>query len=369
MAAAVLNLDEIRVRQVERAEESLYRQLMTEHHYLGYLPKIGQTLWYVATYQDQWVGLMTFSAAAWKCAVRDQWIGWDFHHQYDYDRLKLIANNSRFLILPDCHYRNLGSKILSLCHQRLCADWQEHFGHPLLMLETFVDPQRFQGTVYQAANWTYLGLTRGYRRTRHGYSPSALWPKKVFVKPLHNHVRSVLCQPVLPSPYRQGVPQMKLSAQQMQSLPDFFLDIADPRRSQGRRHSLPTVLAIACAAILCGMRGYKAIADWAQSLSPKARQRFRCRRVNGQYLVPSESIIRDVMIRADPTHLDRALQHYNQAFAQHDTTLAIDGKTMCNALDPNGHQTHVMSVVGHHTKICYTQKKSAACQSMEISRS
>ena len=106
------------------------------------------------------------------------------------------------------------------------------------------------------------------------------------------------------------------------------------------------------------MRGYKAIADWAQSLSPKARQRFRCRRVNGQYLVPSESIIRDVMIRADPTHLDRALQHYNQAFAQHDTTLAIDGKTMCNALDPNGHQTHVMSVVGHHTKICYTQKKS-----------
>lgn len=186
---------------------------MTVHHYLGHLPKIGHTLWYVATYLDQWIALLTFSAAAWKCAVRDQWIGWDFHHQYDYDRLKLIANNSRFLILPDWHYRNLGSKILSLCHRRLCADWQEHFGHPLLLLETFVDPQRFVGTVYQAANWRSLGMTRGYRRTRQGYSNTALWPKKVFVKPLHPNARTVLSKPVLPPPYRQGVAKMKLNAQ------------------------------------------------------------------------------------------------------------------------------------------------------------
>ena len=74
------------------------------------------------------------------------------------------------------------------------------------------------------------------------------------------------------------------------------------------------------------------------------------------------------MIRVDPTHLDRALQRWNQAYGQHDTTLAIDGKTMCNALDPNGHQTHVMSVVGHHSKTCYTQKKSAACQPSEIAK-
>jgi hypothetical protein len=145
---------------------------------LGYLPKIGQTLWYVATYHEQWVALLSFSAAAWKCAVRDRWIGWDFHHQYDYDRLKLIANNSRFLILPHWHHRNLGSKILSLCHRRLSLDWQEHFGHRLLLLETFVDPQRFVGTVYQAANWMYLGLTRGYRRTRQGYSNTAHSAKK-----------------------------------------------------------------------------------------------------------------------------------------------------------------------------------------------
>ena len=303
-----------------------------------------------------------------KCAVRDRWIGWDFHHQYDYDRLKLIANNSRFLILPHWHRPNLASKILSLCQKRLANDWQKCFGHRLLLLETFVDP-RFHGTVYRAANWTYLGLTRGYRRTRQGYSHTIDSRKKVFVKSLQSNARTLLACPVLPLPYRQGVPKMMLSAQQMRSLPDFFLDIPDPRRAQGRRHSLPTVLAIACGAILCGMRGYKAIADWAQSLGPKARERFRCRRVNGRLLVPSESIIRDVMIRVDPTELDRSVQRWNQACGQHDTALAIDGKTMCNALDQNGHQTHIMSVVGHHTKSCYTQKKSALCQPREIPKS
>lgn len=352
---------------MERREQALYRRLMTEYHYLGYLPKIGHTLWYVATYHEQWVALLSFSAAAWKYAVRDRWIGWDFHHQYDYDRLKLIANNSRFLILPHWHQQNLGSKILSLCHRRLSVDWQEHFGHPLLLLETFVDP-RFAGTVYRAANWRYLGLTRGYRRTRQGYSNTAQSAKKVFVKALQNDARTVLSQPVLPSPYRQGVPKMKLSAPQMQSLYEFFLGIPDPRRAQGRRHSLPTVLAIACAATLCGMRGYKAMADWAQSLGVKARARFRCRRVNGRYVVPSESIIRDVLVRVDPAHLNRALQHYHQAFAPQDTVLAIDGKTMCNARDPNGQQTHVMGVIGHHTKTCYTQKKSARYPAREILR-
>jgi len=97
-----------------------------------------------------------------------------------------------------------------------------------------------------------------------------------------------------------------LRAQQMQSLPEFFKDIPDPRRAQGQRHRLATVLAIAAGAILCGMRGYLAISDWANSLSQKARERFGCRRQNRRYIVPSLSIIRDVLIRVDPVLLDRA---------------------------------------------------------------
>ena len=148
-----------------------------------------------------------------------------------------------------------------------------------------------------------------------------------------------------------------LKAAQMESLSNFFREIPDPRRSQGRRHSLPTVLAIAAGAVLCGMRGYRAIADWAQSLGPQARERFRCRRENGRFVVPSEYVIRDLLIRINPQDLDRALQLWNETFGRQDESLAIDGKTMGNALDDQGYQTPIMSVVGHETKTCYTQKK------------
>ena len=148
-----------------------------------------------------------------------------------------------------------------------------------------------------------------------------------------------------------------LSAKQMISLPDFFADIPDPRRAQGRRHRLRNVLAIAAGATLCGMRGYLAISDWAKSLGQKARMRFRCRYDNKRYVVPSLSIIRDVLIRVDPVHLDHALQRWNQAYGQQDESLAIDGKTMCNAIDDQGYKTHIMSAIGHQSKTCYTQKK------------
>ena len=84
-----MNLREVFVRPVARSEEQRYQNLMGEHHYLGSLPKISETFWYVAFWRDQWVSLLTFSAAAWKCSARDQWIGWDLRHQYD--RLKLVV--------------------------------------------------------------------------------------------------------------------------------------------------------------------------------------------------------------------------------------------------------------------------------------
>jgi len=329
---------------------------MQQHHYLGSLPKIGETLWYVAAWRDDWVALESFSASALKCAARDHWIGWDFRLQYG--RLKLIVNNSRFLIVPDWHLPNLGSRILSLCQRRLCRDWEETFGHPVVLLETFVDPQRFRGTVYKAGNWVYVGDTKGFRRTSRGYTATPQSPKMVFVKPLQANARELLSRTILPSPYCLGDSKIMLNADQMQSLPAFFKGIHDPRRAQGRRHRLSTVLAIAAAAVLCGMRGYKAISDWANSLGQKARERFNCRREGGRYVVPSESIIRDVLIRVEPKDLDGALQCWNEGYAGEDESLAIDGKTMCNAIDDQGYQTHVMSVIGHQTKNCLTQKKN-----------
>jgi hypothetical protein len=328
---------------------------MQAHHYLGALPKIGNTLWYVATWEAQWLALLSFSAAALKCSARDHWIGWDFRIQYD--RLNLVANNSRFLILPHCHHRNLASRVLSLCQRRIQADWVARFGFAVLLLETFVDPTRFVGTIYQAANWRYVGDTRGYRRTRDGYSDTAQTPKRVFVQPLQRNARALLSHRQLNPRYQSGVPRMKLSAEHMQSLPAFFRQITDPRRAQGRRHPLPAVLAIATAAVLCGARGYEAISDWAQALSPRALARFRCRYRNGQYWAPSKSILRDVLMRVDPVELDKAFGRWNAHYGALDESLAIDGKTLCNAIDEAGHQTHVMSVIGHQSKQCYTQKK------------
>jgi len=146
----------------------------------------------------------------------------------------------------------------------------------------------------------------------------------------------------------------------MVSLPDFFADMTDPRRGQGRLHPLPAVLAIAAGATLCGMRGYKAISLWAQDLSQQARARFRCRYRERRYLVPSRTVFREVLIRTDPDALSAALQRWNLQYAD-DEALAIDGKTLCHAIDDDGRQTHVLGVVGHQSQTCYTQKKSAPC--------
>jgi len=329
--------------------------MMQKHHYLGAMPKIGENLWYVATWKDHWIALLGFSAAAFKCSARDQWVGWDYRYQFD--RLTLVTNNSRFLILPEWHIPNLGSRLLALCQKRLVQDWQRFFGHPVLLVETFVDPEHFRGTVYKAANWVYVGNSKGYQRNGLGYSSKTQSPKMIFVKPLHPHARELLSRATVQPSFRTGGSKRMLYAEHMRSLPSFFKDIPDPRRRHGRRHCLHTILAIVAGATLCGMCGYQEIADWAKSLGQKARQRFGCRMVKGYYVVPSLYVIRDVLIRIDPDHVDQALQKWNETYAGEDTSLAIDGKTMCNAIDEQDRQTHIMGVVGHETKTCYTQKK------------
>ncbi len=350
-------LQNIIIRAIVGSEETDFKRLMQAHHYLGALPKIGETIWYVATLHDQWVALLSFSSPALKCAARDQWVGWDFRCQYD--RLHLITNNSRFLILPDWHYPNFATHILSLCQRRLASDWQRKFNHPLLLLETFVDPSRFTGTIYKAANWRMTGYSKGFQRTREGYGKTESSPKMVFVYPLQRNAQALMSQAVLNEKYQYGRTKIMLSAKHMQALPDFFTTIEDPRREQGRRHSLVTVLSLAVAATLCGARGYQDIFDWANSLGQKALIHFRCRRVKGRRIIPSVSIFRNVLISVEPDDVEKAFQLWNDIYGKKDESLAIDGKTMRGAIDEDGRQTHIMSAIGHHTQNCYAQKKLA----------
>ena len=204
-----MKLKEISLHLIQVSEQKKFQSLMQAHHYLGALPKIGNTLWYVAKQQDKWLALLTFSSSAWKCAARDKWIGWSY--LYPYDHLHLIANNSHFLILPDCHYPNLASRLLSLYEHRISADWQHCFGYPLLMLKIFVDPEYFHGTFYYASNWIHVGHTRGFHRTGKGcsaYSATTEHPKKVFVHPLTRHARTHLSQAILNTHYSHGAPKL-----------------------------------------------------------------------------------------------------------------------------------------------------------------
>ena len=245
-------LSEVAVDIVAAQDEVRFRDVMRAHHYLGAVPGMGETVRYVAHHQGRWLALAVFSAPALKCGARDRWIGWGYGVQFA--RLHLVTNNSRFLILPGGP-RNLGSRVLSLCTRRLVRDWPAHFGHELLLAETFVDPGLFQGTVYRAANWVEVGQTRGFARDGHGYSEHAR-PKLVFLHPLCRRARARLGAAHLEAGLQHGVPKMTLTAAQMRSLPEFSHGIDDPRRRQGRRHALATVLALAAAATLCGI-GYR----------------------------------------------------------------------------------------------------------------
>ena len=154
-------LQELSVRPVRLDERAQWCTLMKQHHYLGFERIVGESLCYVATVSSEWVALLGWGWAALKCQAREQWIGWNVAVRSR--RLHLVANNVRFLILPNVKIRNLASRILSLNLKRLSSDWEAFHGHPLELAETFVDPARFSGACYRAANWIPVGKTRGCR--------------------------------------------------------------------------------------------------------------------------------------------------------------------------------------------------------------
>ena len=362
VGSANLYPQQFQLELISRAEEPQFDQLMQQHHRRGALRKIGNELRYAASYQGQWLALLSFSPAALQCAARDRWIGW--HRQHQTDRLKLIANNSRFLILPNHHYPNLATRVLAGCRRRIQGDWLERFSQPLLMLETFVDTDHHQGTIYLADNWTMVGTTRGYRRIYGGYSATATESvKRVFVYPLQRDARCILSAPRLAQPYQSGAGKMKLTGQDCVSLLDYFESIPDFRRPQGKRYRLSSVLALIAAAMLSGARGYKGIWVWSDELSQKNRRHFRLRLVKGKRLVPSITVIRNAITEVSPEALQEAVNTFcDQHFGLANETLAIDGKTLRGSLNEDDKQVQVINVVGHKSSRCYSKKKSASCR-------
>ena len=225
----------------------------------------------------QWLALLLWAAAAFKCTAREAWIGW--HPALAWQRLHLVANNVRFLLLPWVSVPNLASRVLGLSVRRLSADWQHAWTHPILLVETFVDPSRFSGCCYRAAGWVAVGRTRGFARRCGGWSHYG-HPQLVLVRELGRGAREALHDPSPRPSLQRGVATMKLRPKEIASLLQVLRETPDPRQRRGVRHSKLSLLAIAVTAVLSGIRSLEGMAQWAQECTQRNRelQLLGCRR-------------------------------------------------------------------------------------------
>jgi hypothetical protein len=167
-----------------------FKSLLDQHHYLGFDRTVGENLKYlVYSRQGKPLACLLFGSAAWACAPRDQFIGWNAVSRRNH--LIYTTNNTRFLILPWVKVPHLASHILGLIVRRVALDWQRKYGHPLYLLETFVEKERFKGTCYQAANWIYVGETTGRSRNDR-YNNLQVPIKQIYLYPLHKHFREAI---------------------------------------------------------------------------------------------------------------------------------------------------------------------------------
>jgi len=160
LQASFAELGPLEVRQVRRtSEEALFNSLLQHHHYLGYTQPVGEHLKYLVYARGRPIACVAWSSAPRHLGSRDRFIGWEPRARLA--NIGLLAYNTRFLILPWVTVPHLASHILGRMARTLSSDWQRVYGHPIYYLETFIDPQRFRGTCYRAANWKVLGVTTG----------------------------------------------------------------------------------------------------------------------------------------------------------------------------------------------------------------
>lgn len=355
--ADAIPLDGIIVRPVRCEERGRWQHLMRRHHYLGLQSIVGQSLWYVALCQEQWVALLGWGAAALKCAPRDAWIGWS--PTLRGRRLHLIANNVRFLVLPEGRRPNVASRVLALSCKRLSQDWERYYGHPILLGETFVDAARFRGTCYLAAGWLPLGQTLGFAKRGRGYVAHGR-PKLVLVRPLCPEARQRLLASFLPPSHFSRKENLfmldvnRLPLDGEGGLIELLRTVVDPRQRRGVRHPVETIVAIAVCAALAGARGFNAIAEWAKDLSRDTLRLLGSRR----WTPPSEPTIRRVLQKLDADSLDAQLGPWLLQHGDRDSlVLSVDGKTLRRAHDANQKPPHLLSAILHQEGIVVAQRE------------
>jgi hypothetical protein len=190
--SALKHLQPLQIEQVRRTgDEGLYNSLIEQHHYLGYEQPVGEHLKYVVWSQGRPIACLAWSSAPRHLGCRDRFIGWDKEARRR--NIRFIAYNTRFLIVPWVQVPHLASHILGRIAQRVSPDWENLYAHPIYFLETFVDPERFRGTCYRAANWLLLGETTGRGKDDQTNRPNRSI-KQLLAYPLTPRFRQLLQQ-------------------------------------------------------------------------------------------------------------------------------------------------------------------------------
>ena len=323
----------IRVRIAAPEEQPWFDQQMADHHYLGAGRAVGDYLRQVVEVHGRRAALLAWGPACYALKDRDRWIGWSANHRVE--RLKLIVQNRRFLVLADKGSSpNLASQTMGAALRALSGQWQESFGYRPLLAESFTDPEAFAGTCYKASNWQAVGMSAGYSRHRADFYVANERPKKLWLYALDPQARERLravrlppaCEPGRIAPPSGVIPVSQL---QMLSLLELLRKAPDPRGKNTRLRIGP-VLAIIAMALLAGRRDIAEIERFAQSLSQAQRRQLCLPRKKGAqafWQVPSYSVFYQVLTRMDPEPfaalLDRWLQAQAGTLPQ---ALALDGK-------------------------------------------
>ncbi len=305
-------LDGVKVRLITEDERARHDRLLDKQHYLKSGSLVGEQLRYVAECDGQWLALLSWSAGSYHLADRDDWIGWNDEQRRC--RLPFVVNNSRFLIVQGIDCPNLASRVMKLCLQRLSSDWMARYGHELLIVESFVDPQLFRGTAYLASNWQALGKTKGYGRARREYYTEHETPKVLYVKEIRRNARRLLRAESMPPSWQSGELERKVRcrthAPELKTVREHFEAVGDFRTGTNWMYTLSGLLTLVFCAVLSGVsRGQRDLAEYAEDLSQGQLRAlgFRRNRKTGRIPHPKETTFFRLLSQTDPKELQVAL--------------------------------------------------------------
>ena len=306
---------------------------LRDHHYLGAGRPVGDYLRQIVTVRGRPAALLVWGPACYALKDRDRWINWSANQRVE--RLKLIVQNRRFLILADKGAEpNLASQTMGAALRALSAQWQERFGYRPLLAESFTDPEAYEGTCYKASNWEAVGLSEGYSRHRADFYVPNERPKRLWLFPLDRHARVHLRAVELPDACQAGViaaPSgvLPLDQPRMLSLLEVLRQAPDPR-AKNVRFRIGPVLTLVALALLAGRRDFTEFARFATTLSQRQRHLLGLPRKKGAkafWQVPSYSVFYDLVSRMDAERFAALLSGWLQARAgQLPQALALDGK-------------------------------------------